>query len=57
MPFITLNGREIGDSQLCIEYLSDAFNIDLNKNSKSSEKAAARAFLKLAEESLFMYMF
>jgi len=56
IPWITLNGVDKADSQFCIDYLSKEFKKDLNnKNIKTSEVAAARAFFKLSEESIFPY--
>ncbi len=53
IPWITLNGVEVADSQFCIDYLSQEFKIDLNRNINKNELAAARAFFKLSEESIF----
>lgn len=52
-PFITFNGAEIDDSQFCIDYLKDYFNKDLNKHLSEEERAIARAFVKMTEESLY----
>ena len=52
-PFITFNGMEIADSQFCIEYLNDKFNMDLNKHLSDEERSIARAFQKMAEENLY----
>ena len=51
-PWITYNGVDIGDSQLCIEFLMKEFNVDLSAHLSALEKSQARAYLKLVEESL-----
>lgn len=53
IPWITYNGKDVSDSQFCIEYLGELLNKNLNDNVRSSvERAAARAFFKLAEDSV-----
>ncbi|EJW87547.1 hypothetical protein WUBG_01541 [Wuchereria bancrofti] len=52
IPFIELNGRQIPDSNFCIEHLSRVFKIDLEGQLNPVEKAQARAFTYLLEESI-----
>ena len=52
IPWITLNGEDISDSEFCIEFLKEKFNKDLSSHLTPVEKAIARAFFKLNEESL-----
>ena len=52
-PWIEYNGTAVADSQLCIEYLKEKLQIDMNSHLTEEQKAAARAFLKLAEENLY----
>lgn len=53
IPWITLNGNNVADSQFCIEYLGEKLDKDLNSGIINNlELAAARAFLKLVEGSL-----
>lgn len=52
-PYITLNGEDIGDSQLIIEFLNKKFNINLSSKLSSEEKSIARAFRIMAEDHLF----
>lgn len=52
IPWITLNGVNYADSQFIIDFLSKQRSIDLNRNLTQEQKAIARAFLKLGEESL-----
>jgi glutathione S-transferase len=51
VPWITLNGVVVSDSQFCIEYLTKKYGKDLSDNLNTIEKAISRALLKLCEES------
>lgn len=53
VPWITYNGVDIPDSQFVIEYLGDKFGKDFSSTFSPKDQGAARAFLKMAEESLF----
>jgi hypothetical protein len=54
VPWITLNGQDLADSQLCIEFLAKKYDKDFTaKSFAPKEQGLARAFLKMAEESLF----
>uniref|UniRef100_A0A8R1XT88 Uncharacterized protein n=1 Tax=Onchocerca volvulus TaxID=6282 RepID=A0A8R1XT88_ONCVO len=52
IPFIELNGRQIPDSNQCIEHLTRTFKVDLDERLNAMEKAQARAFTYLLEESI-----
>ncbi|VDN18450.1 unnamed protein product [Gongylonema pulchrum] len=62
IPFIELNGRQIPDSNFCIEHLTQHFkaclffiagiSVDLDERLNAHEKAEARAFTYLLEESI-----
>lgn len=52
IPWITLNGEHYSDSQFVIEFLIKKYNKDLSAHLSPAEKALARSFLKLNEESL-----
>uniref|UniRef100_A0A915PJ87 DIX domain-containing protein n=1 Tax=Setaria digitata TaxID=48799 RepID=A0A915PJ87_9BILA len=52
IPFIELNGRQVPDSNFCIEHLTRIFKIDLDEQLNPMEKAQARAFTYLLEESI-----
>ena len=52
IPWITLNGEDISDSDFCIKFLKEKLNKDLSSHLSPAEKAIARAFLKLNEESM-----
>ncbi|MCP9261078.1 hypothetical protein DINM_004170 [Dirofilaria immitis] len=47
-----LNGRQIPDSNHCIEHLTRVFKIDLDERLNAMEKAQSRAFTYLLEESI-----
>ena len=57
MPWITYNNNDISDSQICIEFLMKEFNKDLSNHLILSQRAIARAFLKMTEESLRWLIF
>ena len=52
LPFITLNGEEVADSQFCIEFLSKKFNVNFASNYTAEKNGIARAFMKMTEQSL-----
>jgi hypothetical protein len=52
IPFISLNGYVVEDSQKCIEYLSKVFEKDLNANLTEEQKAVSRLVLKMCDDSL-----
>lgn len=52
IPFIELNGRQVADSNFCIEHLTEAFNVKIDSNLSPLEKAESRAFTFLLEESI-----
>ena len=52
-PWITLNQKEIGDSQMCINHLARTFNKDFSGHLSVEEKAVALAFQIMAEEHLY----
>jgi hypothetical protein len=55
-PWITLNGKKIGDSQLCLELLAETFHKDFSGRLSVEEKAVARAFQIMAEDHLYWVM-
>ena len=50
---MTIIGKQYDDSQFIIEHLSQYFGINMNEHLSEMDKAMARAFLKLVEDSLF----
>ena len=55
IPFITYNGEDVADSQFCIEFLSKTLDKSLSKGHSAKDLGSARAFFKMAEESLFWW--
>lgn len=51
-PWITLNGKNIGDSQAIVELLAEQFNIELYKGMTEEEKVISKLFKSLIEEKL-----
>jgi len=52
-PWITHDGRVIGDSALIIDYLNRAFEVDLDTGLDQAQRAAARALRAMLEENLY----
>ena len=53
IPWIEYNGQKIADSNFCIRFLNEEFNVELDKNLTASEKAVAHAVLTTVEENLY----
>jgi hypothetical protein len=53
VPFIELNGRQMADSNFIIENLKNTFNLSIDRNLSTRERADERAYTVLIEESLF----
>ena len=51
--WITINGQEIVDSQLCFEFLAETFQKDFSSHLSLLEQATARACQIMCEEHLF----
>lgn len=52
LPYITYNGEDVADSDFIIQFLAQKLGKDLNKEFSPKDQGVARAFSKLAEESL-----
>uniref|UniRef100_A0A183U0P6 Thioredoxin-like_fold domain-containing protein n=1 Tax=Toxocara canis TaxID=6265 RepID=A0A183U0P6_TOXCA len=52
IPFIEVNGRQIADSNFCIDHLTETFHIEMDNQLSPLEKAQGRAFHVLLEESI-----
>ena len=52
VPFVELNGRQLADSNMIIDHLRDHFHVPIDDQLSAQEKAQARAFHFLIEESL-----
>jgi glutathione S-transferase len=57
IPWLTLNDEDVSDSDFCIKYLQEKYQKNLSEHLSEQEKAIARSFLKLTEESLRWYLF
>ena len=56
LPYITLNGVDVSDSQFSVEYLTKHFGKDLSDGLTNEQKSIGRAFLKMMENSFFWYI-
>lgn len=52
-PWMTLNGEDFSDSQLCLELLASKFGKDFSSHLTEAERAIGRAFQIMAEEHLY----
>ena len=52
-PWITINGVNVSDSQLCIEYLAKKFDLDANPGLTPVDLAISRALRILVEEDWY----
>ncbi|KAJ6648965.1 Failed axon connections like [Pseudolycoriella hygida] len=52
LPWITIDGQDIDDSQLIIEFLNKKLNIDMWGNATAKEKAICQAMRIMLEEHL-----
>jgi hypothetical protein len=52
IPFITLNGYVVEDSQKCIDYLSKVLKKDLDAKLSSEQRAISRLVLKTCDDSM-----
>ena len=52
MPWMTLNGEHIADSQICLELLARKFNKNFSGHLTPEEQAVSRAMQIMAEEHL-----
>ncbi|XP_056018612.1 failed axon connections homolog isoform X2 [Ostrea edulis] len=56
MTWIEYNGEEIADSEICIEFIKNKFNVDLNKEFTPEEIASGFMIQKMVEEHLYWTM-
>ena len=54
-PWITLNGKDVADSQLAIEYLAQHFQIDMSHLLSPKHRAVERAMRILMEDHLYWW--
>lgn len=53
LPYITDDGRKVGDSRLIIDYLRDQYHADLDQGLTPRERAESMAFQRLIEDHLY----
>uniref|UniRef100_A0AC34G5W4 Glutathione S-transferase n=1 Tax=Panagrolaimus sp. ES5 TaxID=591445 RepID=A0AC34G5W4_9BILA len=53
LPFIEVNGRQFGDSNLIMENLIATYHLSIDRSLNSRERAEARLLTVLIEESIF----
>jgi glutathione S-transferase len=52
-PWITINGKDISDSQLCINYLSETLNKDISSHLSREDAAVARSMQVTIDERFY----
>eukprot|EP00092_Neocalanus_flemingeri_P041832 GFUD01045563.1.p1 GENE.GFUD01045563.1~~GFUD01045563.1.p1 ORF type:complete len:289 (+),score=100.67 GFUD01045563.1:119-985(+) len=52
-PWITINGEDVADSQLVVEFLTDKLGKDMDSHLTEEEEASARAMRIMIEEHLY----
>lgn len=52
IPFIKLNGEQVDDSQSCIEYLNNIYEVDLDSYLTAEQRAISHLVNKLCDDSL-----
>lgn len=53
MPWIEFNGREISDSNFCIQFLNKEFQVDIDSHLNATEKAIAHSVRTMLEENTY----
>lgn len=53
MTWIEYNGEEIADSELCIDYIKDKFQVDVNSDYTPEQLASGFMVQKMAEDHLY----
>jgi glutathione S-transferase len=53
IPFVTIGGETIGDSEFIIAALSERYGVDLDKGLSAPDRAVATAFTRMLEEHLY----
>eukprot|EP00095_Tigriopus_kingsejongensis_P011044 maker-scaffold109_size355148-snap-gene-2.24 protein:Tk11044 transcript:maker-scaffold109_size355148-snap-gene-2.24-mRNA-1 annotation:"gst-n-metaxin-like protein" len=55
-PWMTINGQDIADSQLCINFLNKKFHVDLDSHLSDQDRAISHA-LRIMTEEHFIWTF
>ncbi|XP_048758676.1 failed axon connections homolog isoform X2 [Ostrea edulis] len=53
VTWIECNGEEVADSEFCIQYVNNKFNVDLDKGFSDEDRAAALAIQRMVDEHLY----
>ena len=53
MPWIEFNGQEIADSNICIHFLKNEFQVNIDSHLSATEKAIAHSVRTMLEENTF----
>ena len=53
LPWIEYKGEKVPDTNFIVDYLNKTFEVELEKDLSSTEKAQARAFLVMLEENTY----
>ncbi|KAL9961720.1 hypothetical protein ACROYT_G030720 [Oculina patagonica] len=56
MPWIEFNGQEIADSNLCIEFLKNEFQVDIDSHLSATERAISHSIRTMLEENTYWTM-
>ncbi|XP_028515609.1 failed axon connections homolog [Exaiptasia diaphana] len=56
MPWLEYNGKEIADSNFCIEFLNKEFGVDVDDHLSDEQKGIARSVLVMLEENTYWTM-
>ncbi|XP_067666046.1 failed axon connections homolog [Haliotis asinina] len=56
VPWIEYNGKAVADSTLCINFLNEKLEVDLNKHLSLRDKGVAMAMQVMTEEHLYWFL-
>lgn len=55
-PWITFNGEDIADSNLCIDFLNKELNVDLDESLTDVQRGASMALRRMCDENTYWGM-
>ncbi|XP_062591143.1 failed axon connections homolog isoform X2 [Saccostrea cucullata] len=56
VPWMEYNGKAMGDSQLCMEYLTEELNVDIDDHLSTTERAIGTSFQRMVDEHTYWLM-
>ena len=56
MPYIRLDGVEVSDTLLIVDFLIQKFQLDPLEGGNEEQQAVTRAFTRMADEGLALYV-